>query len=50
MLIGYFEYQNKLFLSIKRTDWSHTQFTYRPMIDNERKVKAVNGFFENSCD
>lgn len=48
MLTSFYAYQNKLFLSIKKTEWSQTMFSWHHlMTDPERKKGAINDFFEN---
>lgn len=50
MLTSFCAYQNKLFLSIKKTEWSQTQFSWNCIMSKyEVKKKAVNDFFVNEC-
>lgn len=43
-------YEDKLFLSVKRTEWSQTQFSWhRLMTDAARKREAIDSFFGEEC-
>ena len=47
MLTEFGNYQNKLFLSVKETEWSQTQYTWHHIFrDEERKKGAITRFFE----
>mgnify|MGYP002625679024 CR=1 FL=1 len=46
MLTGFGAYQNKLFLSVKRTEWSQTMFSWHTiMADAETKKQAIDRIF-----
>lgn len=48
MLTSFYAYQNKLFLSIKKTEWSQTMFSWHHLMKSyEKKKEAINNFFEN---